>query len=103
MKINLHNLMTRAWEIRKTDGCSMSEALRLAWTEIKTAKYTFDMNANRESVVSCLVKLVANIRDIHDQHKADILRAALRLDTIDGIATMCGKWVGLCKWAVRNA
>lgn len=101
MKLNLHNIMTRAWEIRKADGCTMSAALRLAWSEVKESKYTFDMSANRASIVACLAKLV--ISNIHDLHKRDILRAALRLETVDGIASMCGKWVGLCKWAVRNA
>lgn len=99
--INLKNLMTRAWAIRKADNCTMSDALRLAWQEVKTAKYTFNMKENRESIAACLAKLVIN--NIHDLHKRDILRAALRMDTVDGIATMCGKWVGLCKWAVRNA
>lgn len=102
-KINLVNLMLRAWDIRRADGCTMAEALRAAWAEVKAAKYGVHMNEKRDSVTACLVKLVANAQDIHDLHKIDILRAALRAEVVDGVAMMCGKWAGLVKWAVANA
>ena len=63
---------------------------------------------NVASISSYLVKLrkalLAGLEDIHEQHKFDILRAAL-LASCDsqGIAVMDGKTVGLCKYAVRNA
>ena len=98
---NLVNLMLRAWDIRRADGCTMADALRLAWAEVKAATYAVHMDEKRESVVSCLAKLV--ISNIHDLHKADILRAALRADVVDGVAMMCGKWAGLVSWACRNA
>lgn len=99
--INLKNIMLRAWDLRRSDGCSMAEALRMAWAEVKAATYAVHMQEKRESVVSCLAKLV--ITDIHQQHKADILRAALRADMVDGVAMLWGKAAGLVSWAVRNA
>jgi len=42
--------------------------------------------------------------DIHDEHKAEIIRAAL-LRTVDaaGLTVHDGKTVGILKYAVRNA
>lgn len=99
--INLKNIMLRAWDLRRSDGCSMAEALRLAWAEVKSATYAVHMDEKRESVSSCLAKLV--VSSIHDLHKADILRAALRAECVDGIVYMCGKWAGLVKWAAAHA
>lgn len=100
---NLTKIMHRAWELRKAKGYTMTTALRLAWAEAKGSKaYTFQLENHRASITAYLLKLV--ITDIHQQHKYDILRAAL-LAPVDalGIAVMEGKTVGLCKYAVRNA
>lgn len=98
---NLKNLMLRAWDIRRADGCSMADALRQAWTEIKTAAYDVHMDEKRDVLTAFLATML--IADIHDQHKADIIRAALRADVVDGVARLCGKWTGIIKWAIRKA
>lgn len=105
MKYNLVEIMHRAWELRKVKGYTMTTALRLAWKEAKGEKgYTFNLENARALISSYLVKLVEAVQDIHDQHKLDILKAALLLpvDAL-GIAVMEGKTVGLCKYACRNA
>lgn len=58
----------------------------------------------RAPISSYLMKLHKAITTDHDQHKFDILRAAL-LAPVDalGLAVMDGKTVGLCKYACRNA
>ena len=102
---NLSTIMRRAWELRKTYRHTMTTALRLAWAEAKGQKgYTFQLENHRASITAYLMKLVKAITDEHQQHKYDILRAAL-LAPVDalGIAVMGGKMVGLCKYAVRNA
>lgn len=102
---NLVTIMRRAWDLRKQYRYTMATALRLAWAEAKGQKgYTFQLENHRASITAYLVKLGKAIADIHDQHKYDILRAAL-LAPVDalGIAVMGGKMVGLCKYAVRNA
>ena len=105
MKYNLVAIMHRAWELRKVKGYTMTTALRLAWKEAKGEKgYTFNLKNARALISSYLVKLVEAVQDIHDQHKLDILKAALLLpvDAL-GVAVMEGKTVGLCKYACRNA
>lgn len=101
MVVNLVNLMKRAWDIRRADGCSMSEALKAAWAEAKDARYSVHVDEKREAITRCLNGLT--VTTIHDQHKADILRAILRADVVDGVAQMCGKWAGLAKWAVAHS
>lgn len=105
MKYNLVTIMRRAWELRKARGYTMMTALRLAWAEAKDGKaYTFQLENARASITAYLVKLAEAITDIHQQHKYDILRAALLIPCdADGIAVMEGKMVGLCKYACRNA
>ena len=58
-------------------------------------------NSCRSQMAEALGKAIA---DIHDQHKHEVLTAALMapVDAL-GIAVMGGKMVGLCKYAVRNA
>ena len=109
MKYNLSGIMRRAWELRRAKGYTLSTALKLAWGEAKGQKsYAFRLENERASISPYLVKLrnalLAGLEDIHEQHKFDILRAAL-LASCDsqGIAVMDGKTVGLCKYAVRNA
>jgi len=102
---NLSTIMRRAWELRKAYRHTMTTALRLAWAEAKGQKgYTFQLENHRASITAYLMKLVKAITDEHQQHKYDILRAAL-LIPVDalGIAVMEGKAIGLCKCAVRNA
>lgn len=102
---NLVSIMRRAWELRRTYRHTMATALRLAWAEAKGEKgYTFQLENHRASITAYLLKLAKAITDEHQQHKYDILRAAL-LAPVDalGIAVMGGKMIGLCKYAVRNA
>lgn len=105
MKHNLAQIMRRAWVLRKEKGYTMTTALRLAWAEAKGEKaYTFNMENARAQITAYLVKLAGAIRDIHDQHKYEIIRAALLFPCdAEGIAVLEGKTVGLCKYAVRNA
>lgn len=103
--MNLKNIMIRAWELRRAKGYTMATALRLAWREAKGEKgYTFRLDNARALITAYLVKLMGAIRDVHDQHKVEILRAALLLpvDAV-GIAVTDGKTVGVCKYAMRNA
>ena len=102
---NLTQIMKRAWEMRKQYRHTMATALRLAWAEAKGQKgYTFQLENHRASITAYINKLAHAITDEHQQHKYDILRAAL-LAPVDalGIAVMGGKMVGLCKYALRNA
>ncbi len=105
MKYNLIQIMRRAWALRKEKGYTMATALRLAWREAKGTKgYALKLENARAQITAYLVKLLGNIEDIHDQHKVEILRAALLLP-VDamGLAVTDGKTVGVCKYAVRNA
>lgn len=105
MKYNLTTIMRRAWALRREKGFTMKTALRLAWAEAKGCKaYAYRLEDARAMISSYLMKLVKAVKDIHDQHKLDILRAAL-LAPVDalGLAVMDGKTVGLCKYACRNA
>lgn len=105
MKYNLTTIMHRAWELRKAHGYTMMTALRLAWAEAKGMKaYTFRLDNARALISAYLIKLVDAVKDIHDQHKVDILKAALLLpcDAL-GVAVTDGKTVGVCKYAMRNA
>lgn len=105
MKYNLVSIMRRAWELRREKGYTMMTALRLAWAEAKGCKaYTFKLDNARALLTAYLVKLMQQIQDIHDQHKVEILRAALLLPVDKlGIAVTDGKTVGVCKYAMRNA
>lgn len=101
----MKKIMLRAWELRRSKGYTMSTALRLAWREARGEKgYTFKLENARAMITAYLVKLIRNVQDIHDQHKVEILRAALLLpvDAL-GVAVTDGKTVGVCKYAVRNA
>ena len=103
--MNLKDIMLRAWELRKAKGYTMATALRLAWREARGEKgYTFKLENARALITAYLVKLIRNVQDIHDQHKVEILRAALLLpcDAV-GMAVTDGKTVGVCKYAMRNA
>lgn len=103
--MNLKNIMTRAWDLRKARGYTMATALRLAWREARGEKgYTFRLDNARALITAYLVKLIHNVQDIHDQHKVEILKAALLLpvDAV-GLAVTDGKTVGVCKYAMRNA
>ena len=103
MKYQLGTIMRRAWELRREKGYTMATALRLAWREAKGGKgYAFHLEDIRAQITAYLMKVA--IADIHDQHKHDILRAALLLpvDAL-GLAVSDGKTVGLCKYACRNA
>ncbi len=105
MKYNLVQIMRRAWSLRREKGYTMATALRLAWMEAKGTKgYAFKLENARAQITVYLVKLMGRIADIHDQHKVEILRAALLLP-VDamGLAVTDGKTVGVCKYAVRNA
>ena len=106
MKEKLRSIMARAWEIRKErERCTMATALRLAWGEAKGEKrYTVDLENLRAGISAYLAKLVKAVRDEHDQHKVENLRAAL-LAKVDqyGIAVVDGKTAGLCKYACKNA
>lgn len=101
----MKRIMDRAWQLRREKGYTMRTALRIAWAEAKGEKvYTFDLESARAAITAYLVKLAGMIFDIHDQHKYDILRAALLIPCDrEGLAVMEGKTVGLCKYAVRNA
>lgn len=105
MKYNLSEIMRRAWALRRERGYTMMTALRLAWREAKGEKgYAFHLEDARAMISSYLVKLVNAVKDIHDQHKLEILSAALLLPCDKaGIAVMGGKTAGLCKYACRNA
>lgn len=105
MSYNLTMIMRRAWALRRERGFSMMTALRLAWAEAKGDRaYAFNLDNARACITAYLVKLAGAIRDEHDAHKYDILRAALLLPCdAAGIAVMNGKCVGLCKYAARNA
>lgn len=105
MKYNLTDIMRRAWEMRKDHGYTMMTALRLAWREAKGEKgYTFKLDNARALITAYLMKLIRNVQDIHDQHKVEILKAALLLPCDElGLAVTDGKTVGVCKYAVRNA
>lgn len=105
MKYNLTDIMRRAWELRKSHGYTMMTALRLAWREAKGEKgYTFKLDNARAMITAYLMKLIRNVQDIHDQHKVEILKAALLLPCDElGLAVTDGKTVGVCKYAVRNA
>lgn len=103
--MNLKHIMLRAWELRKAKGYTMATALRLAWREARGEKgYTFKLESARALITAYLVKLIRSVQDIHDQHKVEILRAALLLpvDAL-GVAVTDGKTVGVCKYAMRNA
>lgn len=105
MKYNLVSIMRRAWELRREKGYTMPTALRLAWMEAKGTKgYAFKLENARAQITTYLVQLMGRITDIHDQHKVEILRAALLLP-VDamGFAVADGKTVGVCKYACRNA
>lgn len=80
-------------------------ALRLAWAEAKGIKaYTFKLDNARALITAYLTRLIRAVKDIHDQHKVDILRAALLLPCDElGVAVADGKTVGVCKYAMRNA
>ena len=105
MKYNLTAIMRRAWELRKAHGYTMMTALRLAWREAKGEKgYTFKLDNARALITAYLMRLIRNVQDIHDQHKVEILRAALLLPCDElGLAVTDGKTVGVCKYAMRNA
>jgi|GEM_PF-3049539 hypothetical protein len=105
MKYNLRSIMCRAWEIRRGTRYTFVTALKLAWAEAKGERvYTFNLENARACITAYLVKLGKALSDIHQQHKHDILRAAL-LAPVDaaGVAVLDGKTVGLCKHAIRNA
>ena len=102
---NLRTIMSRAWELRKAHGYTFRTSLRLAWAEAKGRKvYAFNLDNARAMITSYLCRLIRAVKDIHDQHKVDILRASLELPCDErGVAVADGKTVGLCKYAVRNA
>ena len=102
---NLRTIMSRAWELRKAHGYTFRTALRLAWAEAKGVKaYTFKLDNARALITAYLMRLIRAVKDIHDQHKVAILRAALLLPCDEqGVAVADGKTVGVCKYAVRNA
>lgn len=108
MKEKLSSIMRRAWALyRLNAGNRFGECLRQAWEEAKNPeerRYTFALENARASITAYLVKLVGAVKDVHDMHKLEILRRALlRPMTADGLASMPGKEIGLCKYAVRNA
>lgn len=106
MKYNMKNIMTTAWNIVREKGMTMKTALKLAWREAKgmTKGYAVRVEDVRPQITSYIMKLVKNIKDIHDEHKLEALKAAL-LAPIDakGIAVLDGKTTGLVKYAVKNA
>ncbi len=111
MKINLSNLMRDAWRRYKDEENrhSFATCLKLAWMAAKGNKgYCFHLEAERTAITAYLLKLLKLVReglaDIHDEHKIEIIRAAL-LRSVDrnGIAVLDGKTVGICKYAIRNA
>ena len=104
MKYSMVMIMNRAWQLRKSKGYTMTTALRLAWAEAKGKKvYTFHLEDAKAAIRAYLLNLAQSITDIHQQHKYDILHAALLVpcDAV-GLAVMEGKTVGLCKYACRN-
>lgn len=105
MKYNLVHIMRRAWGLRHTTRYSFRTCLRLAWAEAKGKRvYTFHLESARAAITSYLHKLEQAITDIHQQHKYDILCAALLVPCdAAGLAVMEGKTVGLCKYAYRNS
>ncbi len=100
-------VMERAWDIYRVDGVEMSFALRKAWNEVHNAKYSFQMtDERREAIEKVAERVETGLKDkfdIHEAHKAVILRASLRIKVINGVAMMFGQQAGLCKWALRNA
>ncbi|MBQ2013311.1 MAG: hypothetical protein II206_11060 [Bacteroidaceae bacterium] len=102
---NLQTIMRRAWELRKAKGYTIRTALRLAWAEAKGIKlYAIRLENARAMITAYLCKLVKAVKDIHDQHKLDALKAALLLPCDElGMAVTDGKTAGLCKYAIRNA
>lgn len=108
MKINLSNLMHDAWRRFKAEDNhhTFATCLKLAWAAAKGGKgYCFHLEAERAAITAYLLKLIrGGLEDIHEQHKAEIIRAAL-LRSVDrnGIAVLDGKTVGICKYAIRNA
>lgn len=102
---NLRSIMVRAWSLHRERGYTLATALRLAWREAKGEKgYTFRLDNARALITAYLVRLMGRIADVHDQHKVEILRAALLLPCdSEGIAVTDGKTVGVCKYAMRNA
>ncbi len=105
MKYDLTTIMRRAWALRREKGYAIGTARRRAGAEAKGSKaYTFRLEDARAAISAYLVRLAGALVDIHQQHKYDILRAAL-LAPVDaaGLAVLDGKAVGLCKYAVRNA
>ena len=106
MKYNLHQIMSRAWELRKMRSFTLCTALKLAWSEAKGVKrYTFNVESERAGITAYIVKAIREgLEDVHQQHKVEALRAVL-LASCDrlGIAVLDGKTVGLCKYALRNA
>ena len=105
MKYDLKTIMCRAWVLRREKGYTMPTALRLAWIEAKGTKgYAFHLENVRAQITAYLVRLMGRIADIHDQHKVEILRAALLLPVDSmGLVVTDGKTVGVCKYAVCNA
>ena len=112
MRINLSDLMRSAWQRFRSEGnrFTFATCLKLAWMEAKGSRRATPSGwrAERAAITAYLMKLVklvrAGLADIHQQHKVEILRAAL-LRSVDaqGIAVLDGKTVGICKYAVRNA
>ena len=106
MKYNLATIMRRAWALRRAKGYTLSTALKLAWGEANGVKlYTFNVESERAGITAYIVKAMrAGLTDIHEQHKVEHLKAALKAvcDRL-GVAVLDGKTVGLCKYALRNA
>lgn len=106
-RFNLVQIMRRAWEIKRDPRhvYSFGTCLKLAWAEAKGGKlYGVNVEAVRAQVTSYILRLMRNIRDEHDVHKLEALRAAL-LAPIDrhGIAVLDGKTAGLVRYAVQHA
>lgn len=102
---NMKHIMSHAWEIKRSSRKTFCTCLKLAWAEAKGQKvYTFDLENARAGISAYLAKLVKAVKDEHDTHKLEILKAALtaKIDRM-GVAVLDGKTVGLCKYAVRNA
>lgn len=101
------SVMERAWDIHKVDRVEMSSALRKAWDEAHNAKYSYQMtDERREAIEKVANRVEIGLKEkfnIHEAHKVIILRAALRIKVVNGVAMMFGQQVGLCKWALRNA
>lgn len=103
---NMKVISTRAWAMVKTDGLTLSAAMKLAWAEAKTSMYSMELSDDRRNAVvktiDTLTQKVDNgTADIHDQHKLDIYRAVLKADVVNGTVLLWGKAVGLVKWACR--